>query len=85
MRSRVDSGLPVAVAALVSSNGGTSAGGGGGGDPSSTSMIHLPRCTGEVRSATAVCISMLPWPRMPRRSSGSVTRRKFSPTMFGMR
>ncbi len=34
-------------------------------------MIHLPRCTGEVRSATDVCIRMLPWPSRPRRYANS--------------
>ncbi len=85
MRSRVVSGLPVAVASLVSSSDGTFGGGGGGGEPSSTSMIHLPRCTGEVRSATDVLISMLPCPRIPRRfGSVSDTRWNSLPTMLGM-
>ena len=35
--------------------------------PSSTCITHLPRCTGDVRSATEVSSRTLPWPRMPRR------------------
>ena len=83
MRSRVDSSLPPAVA-LVASSAGTFGGGGGGGDPSSTSMIHLPRITGEVRSATDVSTRMLPCPSTPRRYSGSVTRRNSGPLTFAM-
>ena len=41
-------------------SGGTFGGGGGGGDPSSTSMIHLPRKTGDVRSAIDVSNNTLP-------------------------
>ena len=33
-------------------------GGGGGGVPSSTSITHLPRSTGEVRLASDVCTSI---------------------------
>ena len=40
--------------------------------PSSTSITHLPRSTGEVRSATEVSVRMLPWPSRPRRYAGSV-------------
>ena len=40
---------------------------------------HLPRCTGEVRSATDVSIRMLPCVRMPRRVSGNATRRNSGP------
>ena len=50
MRSRVDSSLPPAFAFTESSSAGTFGGGGGGGVPSSTSITHLPRSTGEVRS-----------------------------------
>ena len=46
----------------LSSSGGTSAGGGGGGVPSRLSSIHLPRTTGEVRSACDVTVRMLPLP-----------------------
>ena len=74
MRSRTESSWPP-LAPPVSSSAGTLGGGAGGGDPSSTSITHLPRCTGEVRSATEVSSSTLPWPRMPRRSSGTGTRR----------
>ena len=66
MRSRVVSIRP-SFASPVASRSGTSGGGGGGGVPSSTSITHLPRSTGEVRLASEVCTSMLPWPRMPRR------------------
>ena len=51
--------------------------------PSSTSITHLPRRTGDVRSATDVSVRMLPWPSRPRRYSGSVTRRKAAPVTFG--
>ena len=40
-------------------------GGGGGGVPSRFSRIHLPRTTGEVRSACDVTIRMLPLPEQP--------------------
>ena len=66
MRSRVDSVLPSSTA-LVSSSSGTFGGGGGGGEPSSTSITHLPRSTGEVRSAIEVSSSTLPCPSTPRR------------------
>ncbi len=59
-------------------------GGAGGGEPSSTSITHLPRITGEVRSATEVCTSMLPWPRMPRRYSGTLTRTNPVPVTLAM-
>ncbi len=82
MRSRVVSILSP-DSALVSSSNGTFGGGAGGGDASSTSMIHLPRSTGEVRSATDVNARMLPWPSSPRRfSSASVTRRNSGPLTF---
>src|ERR1019366_10265783 len=61
IRSRVDSSLPPEDA-LVASSAGTFGGGGGGGGPTSTSMIHLPRITGDVRSATDRSTRMLPWP-----------------------
>ena len=84
MRSRVVSGLP-SLPSVVSSSAGTLGGGGGGGMPISTSITHLPRSTGDVRFASDVCTSMLPWPSMPRRVlSGYVTRRNSSPEMFGM-
>ena len=41
---------------------GTSAGGGGTGSPSRFSSTHLPRSTGDVRSACDVTARMLPWP-----------------------
>ena len=83
MRSRTES-MRVAPVALVSSRPGTLGGGGGGGDPIITSITHLPRITGEVRSATEVSSSMLPLPSSPRRSSGTVTRWNSLPPMFGM-
>ena len=61
MRSRVVSGLP-SLPSVVSSSVGTFGGGGGGGIPISTSITHLPRSTGDVRLASDVCTSMLPWP-----------------------
>ena len=67
MRWRVDSILPPSFAFTESSSAGTFGGGGGGGVPSSTSITHLPRSTGEVRSATEVSVRMLPWPSRPRR------------------
>ena len=69
---------PPAVAGLVGLfEAGMSGGGGGGGVPSSTSMTHLPRSTGDVRFASDVSTRMLPCPSTPRRvSSGWVTRRK---------
>jgi hypothetical protein len=80
IRSRVVSSRP-SFAAAAASRSGTSGGGGGGGVPSSTSITHLPRSTGEVRLASDVCTSIEPWPRMPRReSSGYVTRRNSGPT-----
>ncbi len=82
MRSRTDSTLPPCEEA-VSSSAGTLGGGGGGGEPSITCMIHLPRCTGEVRSATEVIISTLPWVSTPRRVSGRVTRRNVDPVTLG--
>ena len=64
----------------LSSSGGTSGGGGGGGVPSRFSRIHLPRTTGDVRSACDVTVRMLPCPSRPLpRSSVSVTRRKWLP------
>ena len=45
----------------------SSGGGGGGGVPSRTLMTHLPRCTGEVLSATDVSARMPPLPNKPRR------------------
>ncbi len=84
MRSRTESVRPPAVS-FVWSRPGTFGGGAGGGEPSSTSMIHLPRSTGDVRSAIEVSASTLPWPRMPRRfGSVSATLRKLLPVTFGM-
>ena len=83
MRSRVLRFLPP-ITALVSSSSGTFGGGGGGGDPISTSRIHLPRCTGDVRSAYDVSVRMLPWPNRPRRYSGSDTRLNSGPVTFAM-
>ena len=77
MRSRTDRNAPVGRP-LVSSSAGTLGGGGGGGEPSSTCITHLPRCTGDVRSATDVSSSMLPCASRPRRGSGSVTRRNWA-------
>ena len=84
MRSRTESVRPASVVPFVSSSAGTFGGGGGGGDPSSTSITHLPRITGDVRSAIEVSVSTLPWPRMPRRSSGTVTRRNWLPVTLAM-
>ena len=76
MRSRTDSSLRALRGLADSSSAGTFGGGGGGGVPSSTSITHLPRSTGEVRSATDVIVRMLPCPSRPRRfGSASVTRR----------
>src|SRR5262249_27742955 len=74
-RSRVVSVLPFFASAVLSS-GGTLAGGGGGGVPSSTSITHLPRSTGDVRLANDVCTSIEPWPSRPLRvASGYCTLR----------
>jgi len=60
-------------------------GGGGGGDASSTCITHLPRCTGDVRSATDVSSRVLPCVRIPaRRASGIGTLRNSGPTTLGM-
>jgi hypothetical protein len=83
MRSRTVSTLP-AISPLVSSSVGTFGGGAGGGEPIITSITHLPRITGEVRSATDVSTSTLPCVRMPRRSGGNATRRNALPVTFGM-
>ncbi len=82
MRSRVESILPPAFAFTESSSEGTLGGGAGGGEPSSTSITHLPRCTGEVRSATEVSVRMLPCPSRPCRYSGTWTRWKVLPETF---
>ena len=47
---------------------GTSGGGGGTGVPRMFSRIHLPRTTGDVRSAYDVTASTLPWPSSPQRA-----------------
>ena len=83
IRSRTDRTLP-SFEPPVSSSAGTLGGGGGGGEPSMTCITHLPRCTGEVRSATEVIIRMLPWVRMPRRVGGSGTRRNSVPVTLGI-
>ena len=84
IRSRVVSGWP-SLPAAVSSSVGTFGGGGGGGMSISTSIIHLPRSTGDVRLAIDVCTRKLPWPKIPRRVlSGYSTRRKSWPETFGM-
>ena len=50
----------------VLGSGGTSGGGGGGGDADQMfSSTHLPRITGEVRSACEVTVRMLPLPEQP--------------------
>ena len=66
----------------LDSSGGTLAGGGGGAVPIRFSRIHLPRRTGEVRSAREVDIRTPPLPSSPRRISNSgpsVTRRNRLP------
>src|SRR5215211_3193745 len=55
IRSRVVRNLP-SFAPAVSSRSGTPGGGGGGGVPSSTSITHLPRSTGDVRLPSVVWI-----------------------------
>src|SRR6516162_7104152 len=65
MRSRTVSSFPELIAG-VSSSLGTTGGGGGGGVPRRTVITHLPRCTGEVRSATDVKVRMAPFPSKPR-------------------
>ncbi len=80
MRSRIVAGAgPLPVFSL---NAGTPGGGSGGITPRMLIRIHLPRRTGEVRSALAVTVSMLPWPSRPRRMSSSgpsSTRRNWLP------
>ena len=44
---------------FVGISGGTFAGGGGGGDPRMFSRIHLPRITGDVRTACDVTVRTL--------------------------
>src|SRR5262249_56156802 len=62
--------------AALSSRAGTLAGGGNGGVFSRFEMTYFPRSTGDVRFATAVNDSRLPWPSKPRRfGSVTVTRR----------
>src|SRR5687768_17204593 len=80
--SFIDSGFP---ARSVLSDG-TSGGGGGGGEASRFSSTYFPRNTGDVRVLYDVIDRMLPWPSRPRRGlpSGSVTRRKWLPVMFGI-
>src|SRR5262245_47405735 len=75
IRSRTVRDLPPLVAD-VSSSFGTTGGGGGGGVPNRTTITHLPRCTGDVRSATEVSVRIAPLPNSPRRlSSVNSTRR----------
>ncbi len=66
--SATDSSRP-SFASPVASRSGTSAGGGGGGLPSSTSITHLPRSTGDVRLPCEVSVRTLPCPSRPRRVS----------------
>jgi len=66
-RWRTESSLaawPVRLSEFSGSEG-TLGGGGGGGVPSSTSITHLPRCTGDVRIAVEVSVKMLAWPSSP--------------------
>ncbi len=78
MRSRMVSTLPARTA--LSLSGGTLFGIGGGGAFSRLSSTHLPRTTGDVRSACDVIIRIAPFPSRPfRASSASVTRRKWLP------
>ena len=44
----------------------------------------LPRCTGEVRSATEVRVRMAPWPSKPRRYGGKLTRWNVLPMTLGI-
>ena len=74
-----------AAPAPLSSSAGTFGGGGFGGELNTFVMIHLPRNTGDVRFATDVSNSTLPWPSKPRRfGSVSVTRRNASPNTPSM-
>ena len=57
------------AASLLPRAAARSAGGGGGGVPRRFSRTHLPRSTGEVRSACDVTVRMLPLPSRPRRAS----------------
>ena len=57
IRSRIERGW---VAKLFGFSSGTLGSGGGGGAPRRFSRIHLPRTTGDVRSAYDVTVSMLP-------------------------
>ena len=61
-----------------------SGGGGGTGAPRMLSRIHLPRTTGEVRSACDVTARMLPWPSSPRRAT-SVDRDAAEPAAVDVR
>jgi hypothetical protein len=71
---------------LLSSSVGTFGTGGGGGVLKNVVRTYLPRKTGEVRVATDVSDSTLPWPRRPNRfASVSFTWRKREPYTFGMR
>ena len=73
MRSRTDSDLPPRRRLRLLERRARPAAAAAAAMPSSTSIIHLPRSTGDVRSATDVSIRMLPWPSRPRRfSSASV-------------
>ena len=64
----------------LSSSVGTFGGGGGGGVFRNVVRMNLPRSTGEVRVATDVSDSTLPWPSSPRRfGSVSVTCRNREP------
>ena len=65
IRARTVFGAP----GVSSGNGGTTGGGGGGGVPIRLSRIHLPRTTGDVRSACDVTSRMPPLPSRPLRAS----------------
>ena len=60
-------GLQSGALAVGSGSAGTSGGGGCGGEPSRLSRIHLPRTTGDVRSACDVTSRTPPLPSSPRR------------------
>src|SRR5262245_14821909 len=85
-RSRTEGSFSPVVFSLVvpaSFRGGTLAGGDGGGVPRSTSRIHFPRTTGDVRVAMDVSVNTLAWPSRPRRFSSVIsTRRNRFPTTF---
>ena len=57
----------VVIARRQKQRTGGAGGGAGGGVPSTTPITHLPRCTGDVRSATDVSARIAPLPSSPRR------------------